>query len=99
MTWLQDLREGMKAKRLQMWYNPLYGAIMAKKQKVLKVKEMNLHLVTNDELNYISLTDMLESFGDNSIIQNWMRYRKTENQLSRLLTPFLLSVRLKLFNI
>jgi hypothetical protein len=41
-----------------MWYNSLYSAIMAKKQKVLNVKETKVHLVTRDEQDYISLTDM-----------------------------------------
>jgi hypothetical protein len=71
-----------------MWYNPLYGAIMAKKQKVLKIKETNLHLVTKDELNYISLTGMLKSISDDFITQNWMQYRETEKRISSFLTFF-----------
>jgi hypothetical protein len=60
-----------------MWYNSLYGAIMAKMQKILNVKETKVHLVTKDEQDYISLTDMVKSFGDESMIQNWMRNRDT----------------------
>jgi hypothetical protein len=36
-----------------------------------------IHLVTKDEQDYISLTDMVKSFGDESMIQNWMRNRDT----------------------
>jgi hypothetical protein len=50
---------------------------MGKKQKVLKVKETKIHLITKDEQDYISLTDMVKSFGDDSMIQNWMRNRDT----------------------
>lgn len=50
---------------------------MAKRQKVLKVKETEVHLVTKDEQDYISLTDMVRPFGDESMIQNWMRNRDT----------------------
>ena len=50
---------------------------MANKQKVLKVKETEVHLVTKDEQDYISLTDMVRPFGDDSMIQNWMRNRDT----------------------
>jgi hypothetical protein len=50
---------------------------MAKKSKVLNVKETKVHLVTRDEQDYISLTDMVKSFGDESMIQNWMRNRDT----------------------
>jgi hypothetical protein len=67
----------VKTKRLQIWYNIFYGAIMAKQQKVLKVKETEVHLVTKDEQDYISLTDMVRPFGDESMIQNWMRNRDT----------------------
>jgi hypothetical protein len=47
------------------------------RQKVLKVKETEVHLVTKDEQDYISLTDMVRPFGDESMIQNWMRNRDT----------------------
>jgi hypothetical protein len=50
---------------------------MAQKQKILNVKETKVHLVTKDEQDYISLTDMVKSFGDESMIQNWMRNRDT----------------------
>jgi hypothetical protein len=50
---------------------------MAKKHKVLNVKETKIHLITKDEQDYISLTDMVKSFGDESMIQNWMRNRDT----------------------
>ena len=60
-----------------MWYNSLDGLIMGKKQKVVNGKETKNHLVTKDEQDYISLTDMMKSFGDDSMIQNWMRNRYT----------------------
>jgi hypothetical protein len=50
---------------------------MAKKQEVLNVKETKAHLVTKDGQDYISLTDMVKSFGDESMIRNWMRNRDT----------------------
>ena len=50
---------------------------MAKTQSVLNVKETKVHLVTIDEQDYISLTDMVKPFGDESMIQNWMRNRDT----------------------
>ena len=50
---------------------------MTKSQKVLNVKETKVHLVTKDEQDYIFLTDMVKSFGDESMIQNWMRNRDT----------------------
>jgi hypothetical protein len=50
---------------------------MTKEKKVLNVKETKVHLITKDEQDYISLTDMVKSFGDESMIQNWMRNRDT----------------------
>ena len=64
---------------------------MAKKQKVLKVKETNIHLVTKDELDYISLTGMLKPFVEDSITQNWMQYRETKKRIFCFLTFFVLN--------
>ena len=50
---------------------------MAKSNKTLTVKDSQIQLVQKHEQDYISLTDMIKSFGDETIIYNWMRNRNT----------------------
>ena len=50
---------------------------MSKKNQILKVQGTEIQLFTVNNQDYISLTDMIKSFGDESIIYNWMRNRNT----------------------
>lgn len=88
----------MKTKRLQIWYNYIYRAMMAKRHIVLKVKETEVNLVTIDKHNYISLPDMIKPFRDNSITQNHVQYRNTKKRLPIFLPYFVLSTS-KILNI
>ncbi|WP_205510767.1 KilA-N domain-containing protein [Longitalea arenae] len=45
--------------------------------KVIMVKETPVTIIEVKEQDYISLTDMVRSFGDESIIYNWLRNRNT----------------------
>ncbi len=47
------------------------------KSKTIIVKETPITIIEVGEQDYISLTDMVKSFGDESIIYNWMRNRNT----------------------
>ena len=48
---------------------------MKTKKIVVKGTEVTILIHRNDD--YISLTDMVKSFGDESIITNWLRNRNT----------------------
>ena len=45
--------------------------------KTIIVKETSITIIQVDKQDYISLTDMIKSFGDESIIYNWLRNRNT----------------------
>ena len=47
------------------------------KPKTIIVKETPITIIEVGEQDYISLTDMVKSFGDETIIYNWMRNRNT----------------------
>jgi len=47
------------------------------KSKTIIVKETPITIIEVGEQDYISLTDMVKSFGDETIIYNWMRNRNT----------------------
>ena len=47
------------------------------KNRVINVKGGDIAIVTREEQDYISLTDMVRNFGDESILYNWMRNRNT----------------------
>jgi len=49
---------------------------MAKNQ-IIEVKGVAITIANINELDYISLTDMVKGFGDDSLIYNWMRNRNT----------------------
>ena len=49
---------------------------MAKPQKIV-VKGTEVTIVSKNEQDYISLTDMVKSFGGGSIIENWLRNKDT----------------------
>ncbi|MBK9392074.1 MAG: KilA-N domain-containing protein, partial [Bacteroidetes bacterium] len=45
--------------------------------KTIKVKGTEIRITELHQSDYISLTDMIKSFGDESIIANWLRNRNT----------------------
>jgi hypothetical protein len=45
--------------------------------KVIIVKETPINIIAVKEQDYISLTDMVKTFGDETIIYNWLRNRNT----------------------
>src|SRR6478735_5181643 len=45
--------------------------------KVILVKETPVTIIEVNQQDYISLTDMVKSFGDENIIGNWLRNRNT----------------------
>jgi len=47
------------------------------KSRVITVKGVEVAIATQHEQDYISLTDMLRNFGDESILYNWLRNRNT----------------------
>lgn len=47
------------------------------KNRVITVKGVEVAVVSRHEQDYISLTDMLRNFGDESILYNWLRNRNT----------------------
>ena len=50
---------------------------MNKQNRVITVKGAEVAIATRHEQDYISLTDMLRNFGDESILYNWLRNRNT----------------------
>lgn len=46
-------------------------------KKTIIVKETQISIIEKNESDYISLTDMIKSFGDETVIYNWMRNRNT----------------------
>ena len=47
------------------------------KNRVISVKGVDVTITSRHEQDYISLTDMLRHFGDESILYNWLRNRNT----------------------
>lgn len=47
------------------------------KNRVISVKGTDVAILTRHEQDYISLTDMVKAFGDESILYNWLRNRNT----------------------
>lgn len=47
------------------------------KNRSITVQGSDVSIATRNELDYISLTDMLRKFGDDSILYNWLRNRNT----------------------
>jgi hypothetical protein len=45
--------------------------------KVIIVKGTAITIIRHQDTGYISLTDMVRSFGDENIITNWLRNRNT----------------------
>jgi hypothetical protein len=45
--------------------------------KTIIVKETSISIIQVEKQDYISLTDMIKSFGDESIMYNWLRNRNT----------------------
>lgn len=50
---------------------------MSKTNRSITVKGAEVAIATRHEQDYISLTDMLRNFGDESILYNWLRNRNT----------------------
>ncbi len=50
---------------------------MATKKQTINVKGTDVTIIQVNETDYISLTDMIKTFGDESIIYNWLRNRNT----------------------
>ncbi|MDP2787812.1 MAG: KilA-N domain-containing protein [Pseudomonadota bacterium] len=47
------------------------------KNRIITVKGVEVAIAVRHEQDYISLTDMLRNFGDESILYNWLRNRNT----------------------
>ncbi|MBY0498582.1 MAG: KilA-N domain-containing protein [Nitrosomonas sp.] len=47
------------------------------KNRIITVKGAEVTIATRHEQDYISLTDMVKNFGDESILYNWLRNRNT----------------------
>lgn len=47
------------------------------KNKTINVKGTEISILEKDNLDYISLTDMVKGFGDDTMIYSWMRNRNT----------------------
>ena len=47
------------------------------KNRIINVKGAEVTIATRHEQDYISLTDMVKHFGDESILYNWLRNRNT----------------------
>lgn len=47
------------------------------KNRILNVKGAEVAIVSRHEQDYISLTDMVKRFGDESVLYNWLRNRNT----------------------
>ena len=47
------------------------------KNRIINVKGAEVSIATRHDQDYISLTDMVKRFGDESILYNWMRNRNT----------------------
>ena len=52
------------------------------KSKTIEVQGNEIHVIKQNEQDYISLTDMTKGFGDDSLIYSWMRNRNTVEFLS-----------------
>ena len=50
---------------------------MGKQNQIIEVKGSKIQLISKNRQDYISLTDMVKSFGDEAVIYNWMRNRNT----------------------
>jgi len=47
------------------------------KNRIINVKGVEVTIAIRHEQDYISLTDMVKNFGDESILYNWLRNRNT----------------------
>jgi KilA-N domain len=45
--------------------------------RIIKVKGAEINIITKGSDDFISLTDMIKPFGDDTIIKNWLRNRNT----------------------
>ena len=47
------------------------------KNRIMNVKGAEIALASRHEQDYISLTDMVKRFGEESVLYNWLRNRNT----------------------
>jgi hypothetical protein len=47
------------------------------KNKIITVKGTEISILQKDDSDFISLTDMVKGFGDDTMIYSWMRNRNT----------------------
>ena len=47
------------------------------KKTTINVQGTDITILSHEQQDYISLTDMIKSFGDETIIKNWLRNRNT----------------------
>jgi hypothetical protein len=47
------------------------------KSKTINVKGTEIKIIQTNDTDYISLTDMVKGFGDDTMIYSWMRNRNT----------------------
>jgi len=47
------------------------------KSKTINVKGTEIKIIQTNDTDYISLTDMVKGFGDDTMIYSWMRSRNT----------------------
>ena len=51
------------------------------KNKSITVKGVEISIYQKDTLDYISLTDMVRGFGDDTMIYSWMRNRNNHRDM------------------
>jgi len=47
------------------------------KTQTINVKVTDVNIIRHNNEDYISLTDMIKNFGDDTIVKNWLRNRNT----------------------
>ena len=50
---------------------------MSKQKTTITVQQIEVTILSHNEEDFISLTDMIKGFGDDALIYNWMRNRNT----------------------
>ena len=46
-------------------------------KQIINIQGTNISILSKNKDDYISLTDIIKAFGDNTVIYNWMRNRST----------------------
>ena len=50
---------------------------MINQKTIINVQDAKITVLKHNDNDFISLTDMIKSFGDDALIYNWMRNRNT----------------------